>query len=152
MLAIKMAAPPVLLFTATIITSTSIRVAYALKISTMILMSQALVLMDVVVLIVVLEAAVPGMMVDDLEVAVFQDGNQKYVRLNGKSVAHCREVGNTVYVQEIKRSSFSRVMPVPNDAVGDPRVMLQNGILNLSWKLATVAVEEKEKKIPITVS
>lgn len=77
MLAIKMAAPPVLLFTATIITSTSIRVAYALKISTMILMSQALVLMDVVVLIVVLEAAVPGMGPTDGQAARVQDDTEK---------------------------------------------------------------------------
>lgn len=112
-----------------------------------------------------IEASVPGMSAQDIDVEVFQASTKssdvfgieqdlpyRSVRISGKSNEDNNYEKAKFHIRELKRSRFERVVNLPEYAVGDPEASLSNGILALKWitmkkevpKLKKINIIEKD--------
>jgi HSP20 family molecular chaperone IbpA len=99
-------------------------------------------------LTVVVEAAVPGMGIDDIDVSI--DADQKVLTISGDKI---EDSSNPQYmIREIKKSKFSRMIQLSDELLKiEPLAEMKDGILKLTWLVAIEKPEEKSsvKKINI---
>lgn len=96
------------------------------------------------------EVACPGATPDDIEVQVLPDkSGAKYVKITGKMADEYVHEDATYYVKELSRSSFERLVRLPENVVKDePDALLKDGVLRLTWDTTSkVAPEAKVVKI-----
>jgi HSP20 family molecular chaperone IbpA len=94
-----------------------------------------------------IRAAIPGVDPDVMKVEVFPETNS--VRISGEMSAEYKSpTAERYYARELHKSRFSREIPVPENAKGDPEAEIKNGILTLTWKMEAPKKPER-KMIPI---
>ena len=99
------------------------------------------------------QAAVPGVKLDDLKVEILPDEtDRKVLKISGKMENRYQSPTDSVFqVRELRRSHFERTLLLPENLVGDPDALLADGLLTLTWKTTIdnkpqpkiVAVKEK---------
>lgn len=97
----------------------------------------------------VVEAAMPGVGKDEIQVAIVQDGERRILKIAGK-MSECRQVNHeaTHFVRELRRSAFERYLTIPADVKGDPEAKMKDGLLSLTWAMGA-APENRPKMIEI---
>lgn len=97
-----------------------------------------------------IEVAVPGVQPDELKVEILPGENsERVLRISGK-MAHDYQYSKETefHFRELCRTKFQRVVALPKEVHGDPEAVIQNGMLTLTWQIAsTPSVEVKQ--IPI---
>jgi HSP20 family protein len=94
----------------------------------------------------VIQAGVPGVKADDLEVEVAEG----VLTISGKMVCEEEEKEVNYFVRELSSKAFRRQIRLPDTIEGDPEATLKDGLLTLSWKLKKEVLEEaKTKKIEV---
>lgn len=104
----------------------------------------------------IVEAAVPGVVADELKVEVlpFEESGvgskQRMLKISGKMARDYQYSNSINYaVKELRRSHFERSMLLPDDIEGDPEAVLDNGILTLTWQLPKSLTPVEAKEITI---
>lgn len=101
------------------------------------------------------EADVPGYNVEDLTVEILPDPdtkyclktsepNQRYLKIAGSIAHNDASKGRQYYVRELKRSSFERVIKLPEYVRGDPEASMKSGRLKLVWDVPELKAPEKK--------
>ena len=85
-----------------------------------------------------LVAAVPGIPKSGLSVEMIDDHN---VEIQGR-MGYEGESGTIPHVRELTQRSFTRRLRLPKHVSGDPKAVLKDGMLTLTWDLA----KQDEKK------
>lgn len=81
----------------------------------------------------IIEAGVPGLTIDDIDISISSDKQRDIVKISGRKTL-VQETKN-VLVKELK-TSFLREIALPDNVIGEPKAVLKNGVLKLSWSLA----------------
>jgi HSP20 family molecular chaperone IbpA len=93
------------------------------------------------------ELACPGATPDDVEVRVVPDkSGAKYVKISGRMSDEYAHEDATYYVKELSRSSWERLVRLPENVVRDePDALLKDGVLRLTWE--TTVKKDPEAKV-----
>lgn len=97
------------------------------------------------------DAAVPGVSLEDLKVEVVpgETKDSRALVITGQMTAENEKKEPNYHVKELKRSSFKRVVSLPDYVIGDPEAELKNGILSLAWKTQKKLDKPQTKLISI---
>ena len=96
------------------------------------------------------QVSVPGLTEDDISVEVTEDQNKtRILKISGKMSDDYESEESNYHLKELRRSSFSRAIVLPDELKGDPDATLKNGILELKWVYEPVKVGPETKKISI---
>lgn len=97
----------------------------------------------------IISVAASGMTTDDLSVEIDQEN---ILTLSGRMAEEYHSPNDaTVYLRELRSSSFERQIQLPKNIEGDPKASLKDGILTLKWKIkGQDSPKSKTKKISIT--
>lgn len=98
-----------------------------------------------------IQASVPGVRLEDLEISIQEQDGYRYVTIGGGvSEEYKRKDEETQWqVKEMCRRSFTRTLLIPTELQGDPDAKLKDGILTLTWALPKTEVKENKKLIPV---
>ena len=98
-----------------------------------------------------IEAAVPGVIPEDLKVEILPgDRGERVLRISGKMAHDYQYSNNTEYqYRELTRVKFQRVISLPDGVKGDPEAVVQNGMLTLTWQLEELQSKTGVREIPI---
>lgn len=91
------------------------------------------------------EVSIPGVKTEDINVEVIP-GRIKMLKVSGKMGEEKKSVDYKI--KELRRSSFERIVSLPDNVEGEPEATLKDGILKLSWEI-TKTKEPETKKISI---
>lgn len=99
--------------------------------------------------------AVSGMKPDDIYIEVTPEDvlvirgrmNDEY---RAAPDANKGAIGITTYLKELRASAFERQVKLPEHIKGDPKAIMKDGVLKLTWAVEQV-VEPEPRKIPISV-
>lgn len=83
----------------------------------------------------IIQASVPGVDPDDLNVEMYEEGDTRYVAISGQMAEEYRYKDEDAKWcrKELRRSSFRRVESLPEYVQGDPEAKIKDGIVTLSW-------------------
>ena len=96
-----------------------------------------------------IEVAVPGVEPGDIKVEVLPDGDQRVMRVSGKMSHDYQFSRETDFIhRELTRAKFQRIVQLPEKVKGDPKAVVKNGMLTLTWRLEK-PIEAEVKVSPI---
>lgn len=93
----------------------------------------------------VIQAGVTGYDPNDIGVNVANG----VVTIGGSGGVDVRDETREYRLKELRTSSFSRSVKLPDNIEGDPEAVLKDGILTLTWNLKQATIQSTSKKIPI---
>lgn len=94
----------------------------------------------------VVSIATSGMTPDDVQIEVTPEN---VLVIKGRiSEEHRSDESATHYLRELRSSAFERQVRLPDHIEGDPKAVMKDGLLKLTWG-TTKIVEPEVKKIPI---
>lgn len=94
----------------------------------------------------VIRAAVPGMTVDDINI----EFSNRILKISGQMKEEYKSSNNAVYyVQELRKSKFTRELELPEWVKEEPEATLKDGILKLTWEVPLKEEPEKPKLIKV---
>lgn len=100
----------------------------------------------------VVQASVCGVSPDDVQVEIFEEGGGRYLRISGQMAeehAH-RDEECAFRMKELRKGSFVRVLPLPDEVEGDPDASIKDGIVTLTWKLPRALARSPDvRRIPL---
>lgn len=96
------------------------------------------------------EVAIPGMKPEDISVEIEENNKDKILVISGKFEKE-EDSSKTFYsIKELRKSSFSRKVLLPENVSGEPEATIKNGILKLIWELPEKeTVKNNIKKISV---
>ncbi len=96
------------------------------------------------------EIGCPGCKREDVEVKIVPDpkSGTRFLKVVGRMNSKYENKESSYYVKQLSRSSFEKVVRLPDSVKGDPEAVLEDGILQVSWKLPK---EEKSESRVIPV-
>jgi HSP20 family protein len=87
--------------------------------------------------------AVSGMSKEDVDVEV---SPENVLTIRGRiSEEHRSPENGTYYLRELRRSAFERSLSLPNHVEGDPKAVMKDGLLTLTWEVARPVVPEARR-------
>lgn len=82
----------------------------------------------------IVSVAVSGMSRDDLDVEV---SPENVLTVRGRISEEYRSPENAnFYLRELRRSAFERSISLPDKVQGDPKAVMKDGLLTLTWEVA----------------
>ncbi len=82
----------------------------------------------------IVSVAVSGMSRDDLDVEV---SPENVLTVRGRiSEEHRSPENASFYLRELRRSAFERSISLPDQVQGDPKAVMKDGLLTLTWEVA----------------
>lgn len=91
-----------------------------------------------------IELALAGMSEKDIDIEQFTEGNADYIKITGTLAKH----ENAEYlVRGLTRTSFSKVINIPEGVVGNPVASMINGLLSIYWELPQKEVRSKKIEV-----
>ena len=81
--------------------------------------------------------AVPGLSAEDIKIEIIPDQDNSSIailRVSGQMPDKFAAENYVVYIKELSRTKFSRILRLPDYLVGDPSTELKDGLLTLKWK------------------
>lgn len=96
----------------------------------------------------IIEFAVPGLDLNDINIEITKKDNVSELTISGKRWSDTELGNNTFHIKELKKSSFYRLVVLPNYANNEVDAVLKNGILTLKWKKPE-KIKPQNKKIEI---
>ena len=83
----------------------------------------------------VIALSVPGMKKDDINIEI---NSNHMLTVEGKMSEDYQAPDDAgYYLRELRQSSFSRSVQLPEHAQGDPQAVMKDGILELTWHIFT---------------
>lgn len=91
------------------------------------------------------EVACPGCRTEDVEVRIVPDqrSGTRFVKITGRMNDAYEHTDASYYVKQLSRTSFEKVVRLPDNVKGEPDAVLNDGILKLAWDLPTELDESK---------
>lgn len=86
----------------------------------------------------IIQMACPGVRVEDIDVKIVPDtrSGTYFVKVTGKmNKQYINDENSTYYIKQLSRSNFEQMIRLPDSVKGDPKAIMQDGILTLSWNL-----------------
>jgi HSP20 family molecular chaperone IbpA len=100
----------------------------------------------------IVEVAAPGVQAEDITVEILpyqEHDDRKVLKISGQmSEARQHSPDTQYHVKELRRSSFERMMLLPDTIEGEPEATMKDGILSLVWNCPE-AKEPERKLIPV---
>lgn len=63
---------------------------------------------------------------------------------------HRLQENATVYLRELRSSAFERQLKLPSHIEGDPKAVMKDGLLKLTWETVKISNEPETRKIHIS--
>jgi HSP20 family molecular chaperone IbpA len=101
----------------------------------------------------VVSVAASGMKAEDIQIEVTTE-NRLVIRGRANEEYRLPDVsrfvsGPVVYLHELRSSTFERELQLPENVKGDPKAVMKDGILKLTWDVEKKQEAPQVKKIPI---
>jgi HSP20 family molecular chaperone IbpA len=97
----------------------------------------------------IVEVAAPGATADDITVELLpcqEKSTKRVLKISGRvGEEHQYSSEAQYFIKELRRSSFERMIVLPEQVKGEPEATMKDGILRLTWQLPEVRAPAAKK-------